>query len=64
MVFGAGMLPAGVVPGGAVPELKKSLLCTNVHPFMLVYGSWIRAILFFTFVSSSAMADILLPQFI
>jgi hypothetical protein len=31
---------------------------------MLVYGSWIKAILFFTFVSSSAMAEILLPQFI
>jgi hypothetical protein len=31
---------------------------------MLVYGSWIRAILFFTFVSSNAMAEILLPQLI
>jgi hypothetical protein len=49
-VFGAGMLPASVLPGGAVPELKKSLLCINVHPFMLVYGSWIKAILLFTFV--------------
>jgi hypothetical protein len=37
-MFGADTLPAGVVPGGAVPKLKKSLLCNNVQPFMLVYG--------------------------
>ena len=60
----AGVAPAGVVLGGAVPELKKSLLCISVQPFMLVYGSWIKAILFFTFVSSSAIAEILFPQFI
>jgi hypothetical protein len=35
----AGVLPAGAVLGGAVPELKKSLLCISVQPFMLVYGS-------------------------
>jgi hypothetical protein len=60
----AGAAPPGVVLGVAVPELKKSLLCISVHPFMLVYGSCIRAILFFTFVSSIAIAEILLPQFI
>jgi hypothetical protein len=47
-----------------VLEQKKSLLCSNVHPLMLVYGSWINAILFFVFASSSVMAEILLPQFI
>jgi hypothetical protein len=60
----AGKAPVGIVPGGVVPELKKSFLCISVQPFMLVYGSWIRAILFFTFVSSNAIAKILFPQFI
>jgi hypothetical protein len=64
MVFGADTLPAGVVAGGAVPKLKKSLLCINVQPFMLVYGSCINAILSLPFVSSIDIAEILLPQFI
>jgi hypothetical protein len=64
VALGAGTDPAGIVPGGFVLEQKKSLLCSNVHPLMLVYGSWINAILFFVFASSSVMAEILLPQFI
>jgi hypothetical protein len=63
-VLVAGLAPVGIVPGGAVPELKKSLLCIRVQPFMVVYSSWIKAILFFTFVSSNAIAEILFPQFI
>jgi hypothetical protein len=59
-----GAAPPGVGLGGAVPELKKSLLWISVQRFMLVYGSCIRAILFFTFVSSSDIAEILFPQFI
>jgi hypothetical protein len=44
-----GAAPPGVRLGGAVPEPKKSRLSISVHPFVLVYGSCIRAILFFTF---------------
>jgi hypothetical protein len=52
----AGVAPVGIVPRGGVLELKKSLLCISVQPFMLVYRSWIKAFLFFTFVSSNAMS--------
>jgi hypothetical protein len=55
-MLGAGVAPVGIVPGGGVLELKKSLLCISVQPFMLVYRSWIKAFLFFTFVSSNAMS--------
>jgi hypothetical protein len=48
-VLVAGTVPVGMVSGGPVPELKKSILCINVLQFMLVYESCVTAILSLTF---------------